>query len=89
MNAFSSEEMILERAFVSARHIEIQIAADQHGNVVHLAERDCSVQRRHQKVIEEAPSSCLSEALRSSMGEAAILAANASPMWALERLSSY
>ena len=77
LNAFSSEEVILERAFVGARHIEIQIAADQHGNVVHLAERDCSVQRRHQKVIEEAPSTCLTEALRSSMGEAAILAAKA------------
>ena len=77
LNAFSSEEMILERAFVGARHIEIQIAADQHGNVVHLAERDCSVQRRHQKVIEEAPSTCLNQALRSNMGEAAILAAKA------------
>ena len=59
LNAFSSEEVILERAFVGARHIEIQIATDQHDNVVHLAERDCSVRRRLQKVIEEAHSTCL------------------------------
>ncbi|MCP4755435.1 MAG: acetyl-CoA carboxylase biotin carboxylase subunit, partial [Proteobacteria bacterium] len=76
-NAFGSVELILEKALVDARHIEIQIAADQHGNAIHLFERDCSAQRRHQKVIEEAPSPFMTETLREAMGMAAVNAAKA------------
>ncbi|MDX1496350.1 MAG: biotin carboxylase N-terminal domain-containing protein, partial [Salinisphaeraceae bacterium] len=76
-NAFGSGELILEKAVVNARHVEIQVFADTHGNVVHLGERDCSVQRRHQKVVEEAPSPAVDEALRQKMGQAAIDAAAA------------
>jgi geranyl-CoA carboxylase alpha subunit len=76
-NAFGSSELILEKAVVDARHVEIQVFADAHGNVVHLGERDCSIQRRHQKVIEEAPSPAVSSALREQMGKVAIAAARA------------
>ncbi len=76
-NAFGSGELIIEKAVVEPRHIEIQVFADNHGNVVHLGERDCSIQRRHQKVIEEAPSPAVSETLRSEMGAAAVAAAKA------------
>jgi len=76
-NAFGSGELILEKAVVNGRHIEIQVFADTHGNVIHLGERDCSVQRRHQKVIEEAPSPAVNEALRAQMGAAAVAAAKA------------
>jgi geranyl-CoA carboxylase alpha subunit len=76
-NAFGSGELILEKAVVDARHVEIQVFADAHGNVVHLGERDCSVQRRHQKVIEEAPSPAVDAALRQRMGAAAVAAARA------------
>ena len=72
LNAFGSDEIILERAILSPRHVEIQIFGDNHGNVIHLGERDCSVQRRHQKVIEEAPCPTLTANLRSKMGRAAI-----------------
>ncbi len=76
-NAFGSGELILEKAVVDARHVEIQIFADGHGNVIHLGERDCSVQRRHQKVIEESPSPAVDEALRARMGDVAVTAARA------------
>lgn len=75
LSAFGSDELILERAVVGGRHIEIQVAADAHGNAIYLGERDCSIQRRHQKVIEEAPSPFVSEGLRQHMGEAAVNAA--------------
>ncbi len=74
-SAFGSGELILEKAVVDARHVEIQVFADAHGNVIHLGERDCSVQRRHQKVIEEAPSPAVDAALRDRMGAAAVAAA--------------
>jgi len=76
-SAFGSGELILEKAVVDARHVEIQVFADSHGNVIHLGERDCSVQRRHQKVIEEAPSPAVDAGLRGRMGAAAVAAARA------------
>ncbi|HEV8028013.1 MAG TPA: acetyl-CoA carboxylase biotin carboxylase subunit [Stellaceae bacterium] len=75
--AFGSDELILEKAIAAPRHVEIQIFADRHGNVIHLFERECSIQRRHQKVIEEAPSPAMTPALRSAMGEAAVAVARA------------
>ncbi|MGE5149687.1 MAG: acetyl/propionyl/methylcrotonyl-CoA carboxylase subunit alpha [Rhodospirillaceae bacterium] len=74
-SAFGSGELILEKAVIDARHVEIQVFADGHGNVIHLGERDCSVQRRHQKVIEEAPSPAVNADLRRRMGAAAVAAA--------------
>src|SRR4051794_40900809 len=71
-NAFGDARLLLERALESARHIEVQVFADQHGNIVHLGERDCSVQRRHQKLIEESPSPAVDAALREKLGGAAV-----------------
>ena len=76
-SAFGNPDVIIEKAILSPRHVEIQVIADRHGNVLHLGERDCSVQRRHQKVIEEAPSPAVDEDLRARMGETAVQAARA------------
>ncbi|QJE73250.1 biotin/lipoyl-binding protein [Aerophototrophica crusticola] len=73
--SFGDGELILERALLDPRHVEIQIFGDRHGNIIHLGERDCSVQRRHQKVVEEAPSPALTPELRAEMGAAAVAAA--------------
>ena len=72
VNAFGDGAVFIERFVTSPRHIEIQILADMHGNVVHLFERECSIQRRHQKVVEEAPSAVLTPELREAMGNSAI-----------------
>ncbi|MFE4700463.1 acetyl/propionyl/methylcrotonyl-CoA carboxylase subunit alpha [Streptomyces sp. NPDC056738] len=73
--SFGDDTLLVERWVDRPRHIEIQVLADGHGNVVHLGERECSLQRRHQKIIEEAPSVLLDEATRAAMGEAAVQAA--------------
>ena len=74
-NSFNDDEVYIEKYIKSPRHVEIQIMADEHGNVIHLGERDCSIQRNHQKIIEETPSTIVDEKLRSKMGNAAIKAA--------------
>ncbi len=76
-NAFGSDELILEQALIEPRHVEIQLFGDSHGNLIYLGERDCSIQRRHQKVIEEAPCPVMTPELRQAMGEAALKAGRA------------
>lgn len=76
-NAFGDDTVYLEKYIENPRHIEFQILADDHGNTIHLFERECSVQRRHQKIIEETPSAALTPALRAQMGNAAVRVANA------------
>jgi len=76
-SAFGDGAIFIEKYIASPRHIEIQVMGDKHGNIVHLFERECSIQRRHQKVIEEAPSSILTEELRFRMGESAVSVARA------------
>ncbi len=73
--AFGDARLLIERALLAPRHVEIQVFADGHGNALQLGERDCSVQRRHQKIVEEAPSPAVSPALRRRMGEAAVTVA--------------
>lgn len=75
--AFGDNTMYLEKYIQSPRHIEFQILADKYGNVVHLGERDCSIQRNHQKVIEESPSMAIDDKLRKKMGDVAVKAAKA------------
>ncbi|CAI8275389.1 MAG: acetyl-CoA carboxylase biotin carboxylase subunit [Bacteroidetes bacterium MED-G17] len=75
--AFGNDGMYLEKFIEEPRHVEIQIAGDQYGNICHLSERDCSIQRRHQKIIEEVPSPFIDEKIRAKMGEAAIQAGKA------------
>ncbi len=77
LGAFGDPTVLLERLLIRPRHVEIQILADAHGNILHLGERECSIQRRHQKIIEEAPSPALTPLLRHQMGEAAVRIARA------------
>ncbi|MBO5179196.1 MAG: acetyl-CoA carboxylase biotin carboxylase subunit [Clostridia bacterium] len=74
-NSFSNDEIYIEKFIKNPRHVEIQILADEHGNIVHLGERDCTIQRNHQKMIEETPSTAIDDKLRNKMGAAAIKAA--------------
>ena len=76
-SAFGDGAVFIEKFITSPRHIEIQVLGDQHGNIVHLFERECSVQRRHQKVIEEAPSAVLTPEIREAMGKSAVMVAKA------------
>src|SRR5439155_20296327 len=75
--SFGDGEVYIEKAIVNPRHIEMQILADEHGNTVYLGERECSIQRRHQKVVEEAPSPIVDADMRRRMGDVAVRAAQA------------
>jgi geranyl-CoA carboxylase alpha subunit len=77
LHGFGSDELILEQALIDPRHVEVQVFGDQHGHLIHLGERDCSIQRRHQKVIEEAPCPVMNTELRQAMGDAALKAGRA------------
>ncbi|WOT04186.1 acetyl/propionyl/methylcrotonyl-CoA carboxylase subunit alpha [Shewanella youngdeokensis] len=77
ISSFGNDKLLIERYLRQPRHVEVQVFADSHGHCIYLSDRDCSIQRRHQKVIEEAPAPGLSDALRISMGEAAVAAAKA------------
>jgi acetyl/propionyl-CoA carboxylase alpha subunit len=77
LNSFGDDRLLIEKYIANAHHVEFQVFGDQHGNLVHLFERECSVQRRHQKIIEETPSPLLTPALREEMGRAAVAAAKA------------
>ncbi|EOB3918951.1 acetyl-CoA carboxylase biotin carboxylase subunit [Vibrio parahaemolyticus] len=77
LSSFSDKQLLIEKCILQPRHVEVQVFADQHGNCVYLSDRDCSIQRRHQKVVEEAPAPGLSDELRKQMGEAAVQAAKA------------
>ncbi|MGH8079190.1 MAG: acetyl/propionyl/methylcrotonyl-CoA carboxylase subunit alpha, partial [Lysobacter sp.] len=76
-SAFGNAQLLIEQAVLDARHVEIQVFGDRHGNVIHFGERDCSVQRRNQKIVEEAPSPAVDDELRARMGAAAVAAAKA------------
>ena len=76
-HSFGNSGILIEKALLGARHVEVQIFADRHGNCIHLGERDCSVQRRHQKLVEESPSPAVNASLRAAMGEAAVAVARA------------
>ncbi|ENK2106831.1 acetyl/propionyl/methylcrotonyl-CoA carboxylase subunit alpha [Vibrio alginolyticus] len=77
LSSFGDKQLLIEKCILQPRHVEVQVFADQYGNCVYLSDRDCSIQRRHQKVVEEAPAPGLSDALRKQMGEAAVQAAQA------------
>ena len=74
-NSFNDDEIYIEKFIQNPRHVEIQILADEHGNIIHLGERDCTIQRNHQKIIEETPSTAIDEKIANKMGNAAIKAA--------------
>ncbi|MGI3036594.1 acetyl/propionyl/methylcrotonyl-CoA carboxylase subunit alpha [Vibrio diabolicus] len=77
LSSFGDKQLLVEKCILQPRHVEVQVFADQHGNCVYLSDRDCSIQRRHQKVVEEAPAPGLSDELRKQMGKAAVQAAQA------------
>ncbi|MGX9565776.1 acetyl/propionyl/methylcrotonyl-CoA carboxylase subunit alpha [Pseudomonas viciae] len=77
LHGFDNDELILEQALINPRHVEVQIFGDHHGQLIHLGERDCSIQQRHQKIIEEAPCPVMTSELRQAMGEAALKAGRA------------